>query len=181
MLRVAASITIVGLVSFASMPTVGADAAASWGGRVFNGDRSTPRGGVVVSLRGDASQANVRSEPTRADGGFLIQSMPAGTYTVAWRGIGADGHTASLFPGTSALNARDVGYVDNYVPQLGVPRLTATFGLLAETDEVIFLVAGEAKASMIASISAGASVPAARVTAQKQVLWLLDEAAASEL
>jgi 6-phosphogluconolactonase/glucosamine-6-phosphate isomerase/deaminase len=96
-------------------------------------------------------------------------------------GIGADGHTASLFPGTSALNVRDVGYVDNYVPQLGVPRLTATFGLLAETDEVIFLVAGDAKASMIASISAGASVPAARVTAQKQVLWLLDEPAASEL
>ncbi len=114
--RLAASITIVVLVSFASMPTVGADAAASWGGRVFNGDRSTPRGGVVVSLRGDASQANVRSEPTRADGAFLIQSMPSGTYTVAvetGEGVFVSSEPLILNPGSNtplALSLRPATY-----------------------------------------------------------------------
>ncbi len=102
--RLAASITIVVLVSFASMPTVGAGSAASWGGRVFNGDRATPRAGVVVSLRSGTGQASVRSEPTRADGAFLIESMPPGTYTLAvetGEGVFVSAEPLNLQPGTN--------------------------------------------------------------------------------
>ena len=114
--RLAASITIVVLVSFASMPTVGAGSPASWGGRVFDGDRATPREGVVVSLRSDAGQASVRSKPTRADGAFLIESTPPGTYTLAVEteeGVFLSSEPLSLQPGSNtplALSLRPAGY-----------------------------------------------------------------------
>jgi 6-phosphogluconolactonase len=96
-------------------------------------------------------------------------------------GIGTDGHTASLFPGSDALGSIGAMYVDNYVETLGVWRLTATFNLLATADIVVFLGTGESKARMIASIAHGDDVPSARVTAREQVLWLLDKDAASRL
>jgi len=64
-----------------SLPTATADPlAASWGGRVFEADRVTPRSGVVISLV-DASQKELRSVPTRTDGGFALAGTP-GTYTL---------------------------------------------------------------------------------------------------
>lgn len=96
-------------------------------------------------------------------------------------GIGTDGHTASLFPGTAAIGHPGVACVANHVPTLDAWRLTATFGLLATADRVLFIVTGESKAGIVAAIHAGADVPAARVTAREKVLWLLDEAAASGL
>jgi len=114
--RLAASITTVGLVSFASMPTMGAGSPASWGGRVFEGDRTTPRSGVVVSLRNDAHQAGLRSEPTRADGTFLLESMPSGTYTLAVEteeGMFVSSEPLTLHPGSNtplALSLRPGDY-----------------------------------------------------------------------
>ena len=115
--RLAASITIVMLVSFAALPTVGAGSPASWGGRVFNGDRATPRKGVVVSLRSAAApQASVRSEPTRTDGTFLIDGMPSGTYTLAVEteeGVFVSPEPLHLQPGSNtplALSLRPAGY-----------------------------------------------------------------------
>lgn len=96
-------------------------------------------------------------------------------------GIGTDGHTASLFPGTTALDTGGPRYVDNFVPSLDAWRLTATFDLLAESDIVYFLVAGASKSAMVASIAAGQDVPAARITAREKVVWLLDREAASAL
>lgn len=111
----------------------------------------------------------------------LIPMLGAATRRIALLGIGTDGHTASLFPGTSALESGRPRYVDNYVSSLETWRLTATFDLLAESHAVLFLVAGLSKAEMIASIAAGADVPANRVTARESVLWLLDREAASQL
>ena len=103
------------------------------------------------------------------------------TRSIVMLGMGDDGHTASLFPGTVAVGNTSVSYVANFVPQHDTWRLTATFPLLATADVVLFLVSGEAKASMIAEIHAGADYPAARVTARERVVWMLDEQAASQL
>lgn len=66
---------------FLSFPIASADAlTASWGGRVFEADRVTPRSGVVISLV-DASRKELRSVPTRADGGFALEGAP-GSYTL---------------------------------------------------------------------------------------------------
>lgn len=107
--------------------------------------------------------------------------MDDDTRSITMLGMGTDGHTASLFPGTKGIEDGSTSYVANFVPQLGTWRITATFGLLAQSDVVVFLVSGEAKAAKVAEIAAGADYPAAHVTAGERVVWLLDEAAAAAL
>lgn len=122
--------------------------------------------------------------PTEAASRFtptLVGVLATAARRVTLLGIGDDGHTASLFPETEALGTAGPRYIDNYVPHFDSWRLTSTFDLLSESDIVYFLVAGRSKAAMIASIAAGADVPAARVRAKEKVVWLLDKESASEL
>ena len=72
-------------------------------------------------------------------------------------GMGADGHTASLFPGTEALVTPDDTrwYVANHVPQLDTWRLTATPWLLQHSTSVLVLVSGEDKAATLAEVVEG--------------------------
>lgn len=98
-------------------------------------------------------------------------------------GIGDDCHTASLFPGTAALDEVRHGFVANWVPEKDTWRVTATIPLLHRADHLVFLVQGEGKAAALAEILEGdGSTPAARVAAgASDVHWLVDEAAASGL
>ncbi|MGD2051456.1 MAG: 6-phosphogluconolactonase [Acidimicrobiia bacterium] len=98
-------------------------------------------------------------------------------------GLGDDGHTASLFPGTAALEERSRSYVANWVAAKDTWRLTATMPLLWSAAELVFVVAGEAKATKVAAvIEDEAPFPARQVAAgARAVTWLLDEAAASRL
>jgi 6-phosphogluconolactonase len=61
-------------------------------------------------------------------------------------GMGADGHTASLFPGTTALAERQRRCTAVYVPKLSASRLTLTYPVFEAAREVFFLIAGEDKA-----------------------------------
>lgn len=98
-------------------------------------------------------------------------------------GLGADGHTASLFPDTPALTVTDRAFVANWVEATSEWRLTATFGLLARARRTMFLVSGDRKADIVADIlDRDADHPATRVAnAAKDGVWLLDQAAASKL
>ena len=98
-------------------------------------------------------------------------------------GLGEDGHTASLFPGTPALEVTDRDFVANWVEEKSEWRLTATFGLLARARRTMFIVSGERKADIIADIiDRDADHPASRVAnAARDGVWLLDQAAASKL
>jgi 6-phosphogluconolactonase len=91
-------------------------------------------------------------------------------------GLGPDGHTASLFPGSPALDEQDrlvVATGDELHPH---PRLTLTLPAIAMSRLVVFTVAGDEKKDTLARVKAGEDVPAARVSAER-VLWLVDEAA----
>jgi 6-phosphogluconolactonase len=113
---------------------------------------------------------------------ILVEAgVPSAPRSIIMLGMGHDGHTASLFPGTDALTANGERYVANHVPQLDTWRLTATFGLIATADEVIFLVTGANKADAIRQISLGSDLPAGRVTCSGNVVWLLDEEASQGL
>ncbi|GGC54354.1 6-phosphogluconolactonase [Chelatococcus reniformis] len=94
-------------------------------------------------------------------------------------GIGLDGHTASLFPGKPAL-AEETRWVVG-VPEAGqtpyVPRVTLTLPALNSSRSTAFLVAGADKRAILARVLAGEDLPAARVTAQEQLSWLVDRAA----
>lgn len=98
-------------------------------------------------------------------------------------GVGTDGHTASLFPATSALTApEDRDFVAVDVPGKGW-RLTATFSLLARARRIVFLATGDEKADIVAEVLSGDSdLPAAVVSqAGRDVVWLLDRPAAAGL
>lgn len=124
-------------------------------------------------------------DPEAASSLFEVELGESGiggeTASAVMLGMGPDGHTASLFPGTSALTDTDHSYVANWVEQHNTWRLTATYPLLATADLVLIIVMGKSKAAMIAAIAGGIDVPAARVRCRGQVRWILDEAAASML
>lgn len=101
-------------------------------------------------------------------------------------GLGADGHTASLFPGTRALAQRRRAVSANYVPAFREWRLTLTYPVFNAARRVIFLVAGEEKrapASKILKRERGyRQLPASGIRPGRgALLWLLDEAAGRDL
>lgn len=100
-------------------------------------------------------------------------------------GMGADGHTASLFPGTSAVHERERLVVANDDPDLSIPRITLTFPVLNAAAKVMFLVAGQDKAPAVRQVIAGSDgdqPPAAHVRPTNGNLrWLLDREAAKDL
>ena len=94
-------------------------------------------------------------------------------------GLGADGHTASLFPGSAALSIADRSCAPNFAPALGAWRLTLTFPALNAAREALFLVEGTGKREIAGNIAAGGDYPASRVRSQR-TLWFLDRAAAGD-
>ena len=88
-------------------------------------------------------------------------------------GLGPDGHTASLFPGSSALEEQERLVVTNGDDAHPHPRLTFTYPALARSRLVVFTVAGAGKREAFARVRAGDDVPAARVTAER-IIWLVD-------
>jgi 6-phosphogluconolactonase len=92
-------------------------------------------------------------------------------------GLGPDGHTASLFPGTSAVDERERFVIptgDDLHPH---PRLSFTFPAIARSPLVVVTVEGEEKRDAIRRIRDGEDLPGARLRAADQLIWLADEAA----
>jgi 6-phosphogluconolactonase len=101
-------------------------------------------------------------------------------------GMGDDAHTASLFPGTPALDELQHWVYAQYVPKLGVWRVTLTAPILNMAREVHFLVTGQGKAPAVAAVLEGPHSPHTHPAQLIQPVsgalrWYLDEAAASQL
>ncbi len=94
-------------------------------------------------------------------------------------GMGPDGHTASLFPGSAALEA-DPGQLvvmsEDPTGRNRLARMTLSLSGIARSREVIFTVAGESKRDAVTALLAGEDIPAARVSADK-VTWIVDHEA----
>ncbi|MBI3927109.1 MAG: 6-phosphogluconolactonase [Armatimonadetes bacterium] len=96
-------------------------------------------------------------------------------------GMGDDGHTASLFPGTSALEVRDRRAVAHYVEKLKTFRLTTTYPVINEAPLVMFLISGASKAPALEQVLTGRDLPSARVENVGETLFLVDRPAAARL
>jgi len=97
-------------------------------------------------------------------------------------GMGEDAHTASLFPGSRALDETTRWFVDNTIPATGEERLTATYPLLWRAQRLMVLTAGESKAPALRDAFEGSSNPIGRIDdGDAGVEWHVDKAAASLL
>lgn len=93
-------------------------------------------------------------------------------------GMGDDGHTASLFPGTAALEEKTRRVVSNYVPKFDSWRITFTFPLIAQARHICFLVNANKNVALLEKVIQGdKQFPAARVEPDDGALtWFLGEA-----
>jgi 6-phosphogluconolactonase len=119
------------------------------------------------------------------DGGDAYDELlgNVGTLDAIQLGLGPDGHTASLFPGSEGLDAPASRFcVTNFDPSGFNPlaRVTMTYRAIRMAPLVVFTVIGEARADVVRRIAAGEDLPSSRVEAEKLV-WLIDEGAGSLL
>jgi 6-phosphogluconolactonase len=114
---------------------------------------------------------------------FQTEDVPR--FDLILLGIGADGHTASLFPWTTALEVHDRWVVANPVPRLGTTRITLTVPVINAALAVYFLVEGEDKAEALREVLEGdddpRAYPAKLVQPPGGPEWLIDQSAASLL
>jgi 6-phosphogluconolactonase len=129
--------------------------------------------GNILRMRGEAEPAVAAAE-YQAD--VLSRSDGAAyRHDLILLGMGDDGHTASLFPGTKALSEADRLVVANYVPKFSTHRLTFTYPLLNAARHVCFLVSSPGKEAILQQVFSGtSSYPCAAVRpTDGRVTWLL--------
>jgi 6-phosphogluconolactonase len=117
---------------------------------------------------------------------FKLEGAETPTFDLVLLGMGDDGHTASLFRHTEALNEMSHIVVPNHVPQKDAWRITLTWPVINQGREVAFLIEGAAKARVLHDVFFGPYQPDTYPSqlirpAGGQLLLLLDAAAASKL
>lgn len=132
----------------------------------------------------DPEAAASAYEATLRDVFAVPTGIPA--FDLVLLGMGDDGHTASLFPRTTALHETRALAVANRVPQLETVRLTLTYPVLNAGREVLFLIGGAGKADALAAVLTGPErpeeLPAQGIRpAPGRLTWLVDAAAAAKL
>jgi 6-phosphogluconolactonase len=117
---------------------------------------------------------------------FRLEGAEAPRFDIVILGIGPDGHTASLFPHTEALNELGRLAVANEVPQMDTWRITLTWPVINHAREVFFVIAGADKAGVVSEVFRG---PKNAERLPSQLIWpasgiltlILDAAAAAQL
>lgn len=110
---------------------------------------------------------------------------PMPSFDLVLLGMGPDGHTASLFPHTAALDETTRWVVKNFVPKFNTDRMTFTRPVLNQAAHVVFLVAGADKAPVLAEVLEGPEdwkrLPSQSIQPQGELLWLIDKEAGAQL
>lgn len=117
---------------------------------------------------------------------FRLEGAQTPTFDLILLGMGDDGHTASLFPHTEAINNMTHIVVANHVPQKDTWRITLTWPVINQGREVAFLIEGAAKAQVLHDVLLGPYQPDTLPSqiirpASGRLILLLDSAAASKL
>lgn len=109
----------------------------------------------------------------------IQETVPECRFDLIMLGMGPDGHTASLFPGTNALEEEERLVVANFVPQLKSWRMTFTYPLINRAHHISIYLLGEAKRPVMEKVWKGPYEPAllpiqAVGTAERPALWITD-------
>ncbi len=111
---------------------------------------------------------------------------PFPKFDLVMLGVGEDGHTASLFPGSSALDETEKWVVGHRVEKLGMNRITLTYPVINNARKILVLCPGENKATVARDVfwdeAPKSRYPVQRVTpVAGEIIWLLDRGSASKL
>lgn len=113
----------------------------------------------------------------------LRQHLPDGKFDLVMLGMGEDGHTASLFPGSEGLHETHHWVIPNYIPSKDCWRMTLTYPALHQTRNLCFYVLGKGKKEMLHQVLSqkenGLEWPSQKVgTEEVPALWIADSDAA---
>jgi 6-phosphogluconolactonase len=142
----------------------------------------------IHRIKGEFEDAGEGASQYEAE---ILRDFPAAEgqvprFDLVFLGMGSDGHTASLFPGTKALQEERRLVVSNWVGKFFTDRITMTAPLLNNAACVVFLVSGQDKALPVKAVLEGRyepqQLPAQLIRPESgKLIWLLDSAAASLL
>ncbi|HEY8848375.1 MAG TPA: 6-phosphogluconolactonase [Thermoanaerobaculia bacterium] len=121
-------------------------------------------------------------DPARIAADFETQWRALGldSLDVVLLGMGDDGHTASLFPGTPVLDVKDRIAAEVFVPRLNAWRVTLTEPVLRAAALRMVLAAGSSKRGVLDDVGKGVDYPVARVTRDVETWWFVDREAAGK-
>lgn len=165
-----------------------------WGDERFvpTGDPERNAGPTLALLAGHFPLDPARTHPMPSADGVIDAGASAATYAkelgdtrfdVCLLGMGPDGHVASIFPNhpSSEPTTQPVIGVSD-APKPPPERISLTIATLNESSQVWFLISGAEKSNALTrSLAGDTSLPAGRVAGRDRTLWLVDQAAASEL
>ena len=131
----------------------------------------------VHRMRGEIAPEEAAAEYAELMHGHFKDNPPC--FDLMLLGLGEDGHTASLFPETDAVEESEKHAVAVFVPKLDVWRVTLTLPVINASKKVLFLVSGKAKSEMVQRIMSNKQpdkeIPATMVSPQNGELhWMLD-------
>jgi 6-phosphogluconolactonase len=97
-------------------------------------------------------------------------------------GMGPDGHIASLFPGHGELSVGEVVVAESNSPKPPAERLSLSFDVLNASAKIIFVVSGLDKSAAVTAVHTdeNCELPAAKIQAQSETIWFIDQAAGQE-
>ncbi|HEY1207909.1 MAG TPA: 6-phosphogluconolactonase [Terracidiphilus sp.] len=138
---------------------------------------------IEGELEPQAAAARYESELRNS---FRLEGAEIPRFDLVALGLGSDGHTASLFPHTEALNEMSSLVAANFVPQKDAWRITLTWPVINHARSIFFLVSGEDKAAVLREVLTGPRDPE---RLPSQLIWpssgiltfILDKAAAALL
>lgn len=126
---------------------------------------------------------NILENNASAYENLIKTRIPSGVFDLIILGMGADGHTASLFPHTEALHVEDKLVVMNYIPQKDTWRMTLTYQCINQARQIVVYVIGNSKANTLRSVFRSSytpdTYPIQRIgTSVNKALWIMDREAA---
>src|SRR5271168_3267553 len=137
-----------------------------------------------IPAEGGDANAVAKSYEETIQNSFTLKTGEFPRFDLILLGMGPDGHTASLFPGTGALRETQRIFVANWVEKMNAFRFTLTYPAINHAAEVAFLIGGPDKAATLKQVLEDkfAGLPAQTIQPQNgKLLWFVDQAAASQL
>lgn len=115
----------------------------------------------------------------------IKQALGSRPFDLIMLGMGEDGHTASLFPETKALEEKTRWVVANHIPQKETWRMTMTYPLINKAKNIVIYVLGKNKKEMVHQVFLEDHTPPFPVsqigTQTNKALWILDSDACGDL